>query len=261
MFHLLGENMRTKSIIFLVILLVLYFLSYIILFVFPPDTVNALIAEDHLYENIQACGDLFVSLVFLFLFIKDKSGNDFYKLHTRKNIFFISLALIFFFGFGEEISWGQRIFNWSTPDSVAQINEQHETNIHNLDIFTRDKSNDDAKLFSITSKMDFSRIFSLFWFTFCFVIPVLDKLINPFSKWIRKLNFPIVPIWLGVLFPLNYLTYKGIELYFMNSLWHNSSEVKETVFAFLFVAVSIYLFTEFKRNRESDLERLSGHLN
>ena len=35
---------------------------------------------------------------------------------------------------GEEVSWGQHIFKWVTPESFAQINLQKETNLHNLTI-------------------------------------------------------------------------------------------------------------------------------
>lgn len=33
---------------------------------------------------------------------------------------------------GEEISWGQRIFGWETPEALEEANRQEETNIHNL---------------------------------------------------------------------------------------------------------------------------------
>lgn len=33
---------------------------------------------------------------------------------------------------GEEISWGQRIFGWSTPEGWEKVNLQQETNLHNL---------------------------------------------------------------------------------------------------------------------------------
>jgi uncharacterized membrane protein len=33
---------------------------------------------------------------------------------------------------GEEISWGQRILGWSTPDGLSELNEQGETNLHNI---------------------------------------------------------------------------------------------------------------------------------
>jgi hypothetical protein len=32
----------------------------------------------------------------------------------------------------EEISWGQRIFGWNTPDALSAINYQNETTIHNI---------------------------------------------------------------------------------------------------------------------------------
>ncbi|WP_299852588.1 hypothetical protein [uncultured Roseovarius sp.] len=43
-------------------------------------------------------------------------------------------ALLFFFGAGEEISWGQRIFGWETSEALKELNKQDETNLHNLEI-------------------------------------------------------------------------------------------------------------------------------
>ncbi|MBZ0267544.1 hypothetical protein K8I85_05270 [bacterium] len=34
---------------------------------------------------------------------------------------------------GEEISWGQRFFHWSTPAALAEKNVQGETTLHNID--------------------------------------------------------------------------------------------------------------------------------
>ncbi len=33
---------------------------------------------------------------------------------------------------GEEISWGQHWFGWETPDGIAALNDQEETNLHNM---------------------------------------------------------------------------------------------------------------------------------
>ena len=33
---------------------------------------------------------------------------------------------------GEEISWGQWYFGWATPDFINTLNDQHETNLHNM---------------------------------------------------------------------------------------------------------------------------------
>ena len=32
---------------------------------------------------------------------------------------------------GEEISWGQHLFDWATPENWSEVNDQNETNIHN----------------------------------------------------------------------------------------------------------------------------------
>ncbi|TLM74576.1 hypothetical protein [Pseudarthrobacter sp. NamB4] len=33
---------------------------------------------------------------------------------------------------GEEISWGQRIFGWDTPEDLEEVNRQGETTVHNI---------------------------------------------------------------------------------------------------------------------------------
>ena len=49
----------------------------------------------------------------------------------RLILFFLGLGL-FFVG-GEEISWGQRIFDFGTPESLESRNVQGETSLHNID--------------------------------------------------------------------------------------------------------------------------------
>jgi hypothetical protein len=48
----------------------------------------------------------------------------------------IAVGALGIFGIaGEEISWGQRVFDWQTPSDLAAVNHQHETNIHNITAF------------------------------------------------------------------------------------------------------------------------------
>ena len=48
----------------------------------------------------------------------------------------IAVGALGIFGIaGEEISWGQRVFDWQTPSELAAVNHQHETNIHNITAF------------------------------------------------------------------------------------------------------------------------------
>lgn len=51
---------------------------------------------------------------------------------TIRGIFVLALALLLFLFAMEEISWGQRIFGWETSQLMQQINEQKESNLHNL---------------------------------------------------------------------------------------------------------------------------------
>jgi hypothetical protein len=42
------------------------------------------------------------------------------------------VAVGLFFLVGEEVSWGQRIFGWATPEGLEEVNRQGETNVHNV---------------------------------------------------------------------------------------------------------------------------------
>lgn len=45
---------------------------------------------------------------------------------------FWALAAAAIFVAGEEASWGQHFFGWGTPEWVADLNKQQETNLHNM---------------------------------------------------------------------------------------------------------------------------------
>lgn len=52
---------------------------------------------------------------------------------------YVLFAALMFFCAGEEISWGQRILDFSTPEAIEEINKQDELTLHNigdaLDVF------------------------------------------------------------------------------------------------------------------------------
>jgi len=54
------------------------------------------------------------------------------KEKKRAVIFLIGLSLALLFIFGEEISWGQHLFNWEATGHFASNNFQQETNLHNF---------------------------------------------------------------------------------------------------------------------------------
>ncbi len=83
--------------------------------------------EDGLVENLTALFLLGSSVVGVYRSILN------YRAKAWKPMFTWSvIAFLFFFGAGEEISWGQRIFEIETPEFFAEKNIQNEMNIHNL---------------------------------------------------------------------------------------------------------------------------------
>lgn len=84
-------------------------------------------SENGLVEFLQVVF-LFISIIFLIKFIKIR----YVKLGSILKIitFFYFLGILYYFF--EEISWGQHIFGWKTPEFFSEMNHQNETNIHNI---------------------------------------------------------------------------------------------------------------------------------
>ncbi|MFK7956596.1 MAG: hypothetical protein AB8B96_10900 [Lysobacterales bacterium] len=49
-----------------------------------------------------------------------------------QKVWFVMVVLGCVYFAGEEMSWGQHLVGWSTPDSIAELNDQQETNLHNM---------------------------------------------------------------------------------------------------------------------------------
>lgn len=99
-----------------------------------------LVYNRNLYEAITY-EDRFVEyLGFIFLLVA-----GFYVLRSsilglRKNVrtqgmnsFLLIVGIVFVIAAFEEISWGQRIFGFGTPERLMEINRQQEFNFHNID--------------------------------------------------------------------------------------------------------------------------------
>ncbi len=78
-------------------------------------------------------------------------------------VYVLGGALMVFVG-GEEISWGQRIFGFATPDFLASVNNQNEFNVHNIDLHSMHKIHEygTLALCVLTCAALFSRKDSLF---------------------------------------------------------------------------------------------------
>ena len=98
-------------------------------FYFDYDFCHTMVAEDGPMENLTALVLLLISVLF---------GVRLFKQYKQRNRLWVALSVIIivgtFFGFGEEISWGQRIFSIQTGEFFAEHNFQGETNLHNLEV-------------------------------------------------------------------------------------------------------------------------------
>jgi hypothetical protein len=94
--------------------------------IFSPATLYPLTAEDGPIETAQFA--LYLSGAFCLF--------QFWRGSRHSLPFFGILALVWVFALlvmaGEEISWGQRVFGFATPENMVAVNKQSEFNLHNM---------------------------------------------------------------------------------------------------------------------------------
>ena len=135
----------------------------------------------HIQKDHVDLGGLAENMTVIFLIPGIALG--FYTFFTyRKNfnppiiaywLFLWSLACLYFAG--EEISWGQWIFGWATPEQIASLNDQGETNFHNMSSWFDQKPRNLVELWIFITGVVFPFL-SLF----------IDKIYNTeFKRWIH----------------------------------------------------------------------------
>ncbi|MCD4735931.1 MAG: hypothetical protein K8R53_07800 [Bacteroidales bacterium] len=149
-----------------------------VVYYFKIDLYRDLVKEDGLIENITALTLLISSGLLLFRLIKVGHSKN-----TKWIVFNVIMILGLFFGFGEEISWGQRIFSIDPSGFFYENNLQKETNLHNLKLY-------DLKINKIVFSYGFTLIFG-FYFLFSLF---LFKKNRYFKKIIDKYGIPIPKI-------------------------------------------------------------------
>ena len=172
-------------------------LLYGVNLVLDKNVVVAINWEDSLFENLTALAFFVTSLVFLILFVR-----------TRK-VIHILFFLLFLFGTGEELSWGERIFHFEVPEAIAAKNAQNEFNIHNLKVFS---SFDENGIKSGLSRyMTVSAMYLLFCFFYGILFPAFFIRIGFIRKLVDKIHLPIPPLIVGIFFLINYLIFKSLS--------------------------------------------------
>lgn len=131
------------------------------LYIYATDAAkfDFLVEEDSFYENLTSIFLFFSSFTLLYKFF---TYQKFYGLWWKVGILLMAVAL--FFGGGEEISWGQRIFQIESSEFFKENNAQAETNLHNMVV-------DGVKL----NKIIFSNLMSICFGIYFLIVPILWK--------------------------------------------------------------------------------------
>lgn len=146
---------------------------------------------------------------------------------THYRWFFALLALACSYVFLEEISWGQRIFGFDTPEFLKSRNLQGEANVHNL--FTGPHKTLLKDLISIAV--------SLALVGYGLLYPLLKKRGWRLALWFDRIGIAAPPLILWPFFTL-------AAFFELKPLSFNEAEVAELLIAFALATTTLqYLFT------------------
>lgn len=133
-------------------------------------------------------------------------------------------ALLFFFGAGEEVSWGQRIFGWETSEAMKELNRQDETNFHNLEFGG----------VALTKHL-FGPVLTLVILLYLVVLPLLYSRVAWVGKMADKLAIPVPGLRHAAIALIGSIIVAIVDAFDVERVW----EAYECVFALL--TVSIFL--------------------
>ncbi len=131
--------------------------------------------EDNAIEDINFLLLLVISVLLLFRFFRHKQHKP--RLWKLSILFF---AFLFLFGAGEEISWGQRIFNLESSEFFLENNRQDEINLHNLEIGGVN-----------LNRLIFSQLLTLAMSVYLLIFPFIYRKNQRFRDFIDRLVIPI----------------------------------------------------------------------
>ena len=228
----LMKQSKSRHLLYFAILTAFIVVAFAPFFFVENQQMLPLIEENGLYQTPTAVAFLLAAVFLGLAYLLDGNGNDFGKIVTQRNVFVLLLALVLFIGAGEELSWGQHMFGFEPPDAIAKHNRQGELNIHNL-FAVAGRNADGSQKTGLASYLTISKLFSLFWFGFCVCIPLVASMWPSARQFLLRMNMPIVPLWIGMVFPLNYLLSKFVVA-FTRASEHYVVEVKESNFAVMF---------------------------
>lgn len=197
-----GRRLNSIEKIVLITVFILMLIGVVAAWVNKNWFLQQYVAEDHFIEDVTLMPLISLTIISVIYLI---------KYARKKNVWFfltyLFIALSSFFVFGEEISWGQRIFKFQTSAFFKEHNSQDEENIHNLIL-------DGEKL----NKIIFTDALIAGVVIYLIVLPLIYKKNQNFKNFINRSGFPIPTLQQIIacilVFGLSFLTFddKGSEL-------------------------------------------------
>ncbi len=157
---------------------------------------------------------------------------------SRRRAGYLLLGLFFFVAFGEELSWGQQVFRFETPESIRAANQQNEVNLHNLEIF--DSHSREGRKTGLAALVTSNRLFDYFMVTSFLLLPLAARRAG---VWLRARGVPVVSLWLALPLLLNFgLTIVAEQWLVVDVFTHLAvSETREFGYAVLCLAGMTWL--------------------
>lgn len=158
--------------------------------IFDPESMEHWAREDGPFEYATAL--LYGLAAIFFGILAKRSAFPYTKTRGWGYVFLLVWLFGTFFIMGEEISWGQRIVGFETPENIKALNYQDELTVHNLQ-FVYDKfTNSQTAIFHANA-------LSLVMVLVGVVFPAVAL-----SAWgrqlIQRFSFPVVPGCYSILF-------------------------------------------------------------
>ncbi len=143
----------------------------------------------------------------------------------------LGFAILFLFGAGEEISWGQRIFGIESSDYFIENNAQQETNLHNMVV-------GETKI----NKLIFSQILTIVLVIYLILLPILYRKFKNIKNLVDMFAVPL-PRWNHT---IAFLLVTGLLIFIpSDKKW----EVYELAFGIIFLLIFLNPFNKFIYNK------------
>lgn len=224
-----------------------FIIGYSFCFLGDSKVIGYLGDEDNLFENLTALNFFIGFIICLLVCIK------------HKNIFILIMSIILFIGAGEEISWGQRFFNFEPPEFITENNVQGEFNIHNLEVFNSESSEGQYK-YGLNRFLTINLLSKLFFVFIGIFLPLCVYHLKIAANVAIKIKLPIPPISIGIFSLINWIIVRLIPYFILEKdfrYYDSCGEFFEFVNSFILLTICFYFL---KNSRNSiygkDIKRM-----